>query len=113
MGTSAVVEARRQNDPVRGHTLSPQNQLRLIKAYASLPDALRKNYDLVLVGPRGWNDEEIVTRSRETPGVSWRSYVPDEEYSALLSKAVVLAFLLSTRALGCPYSMRCSGAFPS
>lgn len=84
-------------------TLCPRkNQLRLIKAYASLPDELRKNYDLVLVGPRGWNDEEIVTRSRETPGVSWRSYVPDEEYSALLSKTVVLAFPSLYEGFGMP-----------
>src|SRR3989338_8961991 len=43
-------------------TLCPRkNQLRLIKAFASLPDTIRKHFELILVGPRGWKDEEIVS----------------------------------------------------
>ena len=73
-------------------TLCPRkNQLRLIRAYASLPSSLRAQYKLVLVGGRGWNDDEIVDHCHKVKGVEWKDYVSDEEYQELLSTATVLA----------------------
>lgn len=73
-------------------TLCPRkNQLRLIRAYASLPSHLRAQYKLILVGGRGWNDEEIVDHCHKVKGVEWRDYVSDEEYQDLLSSATILA----------------------
>lgn len=74
-------------------TLCPRkNQQQLIAAYASLPDALRKQYRLVLVGGRGWHDDSIVCYAENTKGVEWKNYVSDEEYQQLLSSATVFAY---------------------
>ena len=74
-------------------TLCPRkNQERLIKAYAALPQHLKSQYRLVLVGARGWDDAEILRLSRITEGVEWKDYVSDEEYQLLLSTATVFAY---------------------
>lgn len=73
-------------------TLCPRkNQQRLIEAYAALPESLRSQYQLVLVGARGWQDQKIVDAAGSTQGVEWKSYVPDAEYLALLSTCTVFA----------------------
>jgi glycosyltransferase involved in cell wall biosynthesis len=73
-------------------TLCPRkNQLRLIRAFASLPEELRASHRLVLVGGRGWNDQEIVDLCEKVKGVEWKDYVTDDEYQELLSSATVLA----------------------
>ena len=73
-------------------TLSPRkNQLRLIQAYSSLPDDVRSQYRLQLVGSRGWHDQEIVDLAKATEGVEWHDYVPSEQYNALLSSCQILA----------------------
>lgn len=74
-------------------TLCPRkNQKRLIAAYASLPDELRTQFRLVLVGGRGWCDDCIVHCAMNTKGVEWRNYIADEEYKELLSTATVFAY---------------------
>ncbi len=73
-------------------TLCPRkNQLRLIQAFASLPSPLREQATLTLVGGRGWNDDEIVKLAKETSGVTWHDYLPDEECARLLSRCTVFA----------------------
>ena len=74
-------------------TLCPRkNQERLIHAYEKLPDNLRSQYRLVIVGARGWDDAEILRLCRITEGVEWKDYVTDEEYQSLLSTATVFAY---------------------
>lgn len=74
-------------------TLCPRkNQERLIKAYTKLPENLRSQFRLVLVGARGWEDAEILRLARITEGVEWKDYVSDEEYQNLLSTATVFAY---------------------
>jgi len=73
-------------------TLCPRkNQLRLIRAFASLPQDLRSANRLLLVGGRGWNDQKIVDLCDRVKGVEWRDYVSDDEYQALLSTTTILA----------------------
>lgn len=73
-------------------TLCPRkNQLRLIQAYASLPESLRARWRLLLAGGRGWSDESIVRAAVSTPGVGWEKYVSDEEYEELLRTCAMFA----------------------
>lgn len=73
-------------------TLCPRkNQERLIRAFASLPDELRKRHCLLLIGARGWLDGGILRLARSTPGVEWRDYVPDAAYEVLLGTCTVFA----------------------
>lgn len=84
-------------------TLCPRkNQLRLIAAYAALPDALRAQSRLVLVGKRGWDDESIIQRAASTPGVEWKQYLPDSECEALFRSATVFAFPSLYEGFGMP-----------
>ncbi len=73
-------------------TLCPRkNQLRLIKAFASLPPAIRTQHQLLLVGARGWDDAEIIRLAQTTEGVEWRGYVDDAAYEQLLSTCTIFA----------------------
>lgn len=73
-------------------TLSPRkNQARLIRAYELLPSSVRDQYSLLLVGSRGWQDEEIVRMARTVPGVAWKDYVSNAEYESLLQSCEILA----------------------
>jgi len=84
-------------------TLCPRkNQLCLIRAFAALPEDVRKNARLIIAGGRGWRDREIVRVARETPGVEWRGYVTDAEYESLLATAQVFALPSLYEGFGMP-----------
>ncbi len=73
-------------------TLCPRkNQLRLIKAFASLPDDLRAAHKLILGGGRGWDDQEIVKAARHTAGVEWLGYIDSTAYECLLHSCHIFA----------------------
>lgn len=84
-------------------TLCPRkNQLRLIEAFTSLPEKIRSISQLILVGKRGWNDEEIVKKIESTKNVVWKNYLSDTECSRLLSQAAVFAFPSLYEGFGMP-----------
>ena len=84
-------------------TLCPRkNQKRLIEAYAALPGELRTQYRLILAGPRGWDDDEIVTAARSTSGVEWRGYVSNDELHELLRACTVFAYPSLQEGFGLP-----------
>jgi len=84
-------------------TLCPRkNQHRLINAYASLPDDLKKKYSLILVGARGWDDEYILELAQKTPGVEWKNYLSDAEIEVLYSRCVVFAYPSLYEGFGLP-----------
>ena len=84
-------------------TLCPRkNQYRLIKAYEELPDEIRHKYQLVLVGGRGWQDQEIVSLAESTQGVHWKGYLSNDDYSHELSKCDVLALPSLYEGFGIP-----------
>ncbi|MDD4627927.1 MAG: glycosyltransferase family 1 protein [Candidatus Peribacteraceae bacterium] len=84
-------------------TLCPRkNQLRLIRAFARLPDDLRTATKLVLAGGRGWHDDEIVRLASVTRGVEWRGYVADDEYASLLAACTIFAFPSLYEGFGMP-----------
>lgn len=73
-------------------TLCPRkNQLRLIEAFASLPEKLRSSHQLILAGGRGWSDQPIIDAARKTPGVEWRGYIDDATYASLLHTCTLFA----------------------
>lgn len=84
-------------------TLCPRkNQLRLIRAFASLPSPLGETSRLVLAGGRGWNDQDIVDAARTTPGVEWIDYAPDELLEDLLASCVCMALPSCYEGFGLP-----------
>jgi glycosyltransferase involved in cell wall biosynthesis len=105
-GSSVSVSAQ----PSKGHgpvfcvgTLCPRkNQLRLLRAHAMLPEELRKAHPLVLVGGRGWDDQDIIDAVSATDHVMWKKYVSDDERDALLHDAVLFALPSIYEGFGLP-----------
>src|SRR5439155_10747587 len=83
-------------------TLEPRKNLqRLIEAFARLPDELRRKHLLVLVGPRGWEESEIV-RQAEAEGVRLLGHVPDEDLGALYRLCTVFCYPSLYEGFGLP-----------
>jgi glycosyltransferase involved in cell wall biosynthesis len=84
-------------------TLCPRkNQLRLIRAFARLPDDLRAKHPLVLIGSRGWSDNAIIGLVNETEHASWVGSITDAERNRLLHDAVLCAFPSLYEGFGLP-----------
>ncbi len=80
-------------------TLCPRkNQKRLIQAYASL----RPLAKLVLVGGRGWEDDEIVRLAAETTGVEWKGFQSTEACAELLRTCKAFAWVSEEEGFGLP-----------
>jgi len=57
-------------------TIEPRkNLLGLIQAYEALPDAIKREYPLVLVGNPGWHSQEIHARMRAGQSAGWLIYL--------------------------------------
>ena len=87
-------------------TIEPRKNVeRLIDAYASLPQALRTEYPLVLVGGRGWNSEQIhqkIARYHQEGWLKYLSFVPDQDLAAIYSGARLFACISHYEGFGLP-----------
>ena len=86
-------------------TLQPRkNLLRLITAHRRLPERLRREVPLVVVGKAGWNckDEVAQLQARDDPSLQWLGYVPDADLPAVLGGAAALVFVSLYEGFGLP-----------
>jgi glycosyltransferase involved in cell wall biosynthesis len=85
-------------------TLEPRkNLVRVIEAHAALPQALRDSHPLVLVGPRGWESEEILARAGAGEStVLVLGQVPDEELSSLYATCTAFCYPSLYEGFGLP-----------
>ncbi len=87
-------------------TLEPRKNLeRLVEAYAALPDALRRDYPLVLVGGSGWKNAALVSRVRELEarGEAIRTgYLPRAQVLDLYAAAALFAYPSLYEGFGLP-----------
>ena len=82
-------------------TLEPRkNLLRVIDAFALLPERLRVRNELVLVGPRGWEYDEILHRAEGTALLLGR--VSNEDLAALYQSCDVFCFPSLYEGFGLP-----------
>lgn len=83
-------------------TLEPRkNLVRLIDAYGGLPDELRAQYRLVLVGPKGWEADEIHSRIASSD-VTLLGYVDDEDLGALYQSCTAFCYPSLYEGFGLP-----------
>ncbi|MDR9440843.1 MAG: glycosyltransferase family 1 protein, partial [Halomonas sp.] len=87
-------------------TLEPRKNLeRLVQAYAALPDALRREWPLVCVGAKGWNDASL---SRELQRLEARGellrlgYVAQQDLPLITASADLLAYPSLYEGFGMP-----------
>ncbi len=97
-----------------------KNLVSLLKAYRKLPKKIQDKYALLLVGAKGWKDEEIHGLIHDMKGEGLRiiqpqSYVNDEDLPALLSGASAFAYVSIYEGYGIPptEAMACGTAVVS
>jgi glycosyltransferase involved in cell wall biosynthesis len=75
----------------------------LIRAYAMLPEALRREYSLVIAGKRGWLDAHLPHLAEQVgSGIVFTGYVSDDELPALYSLASCFAYPSFYEGFGLP-----------
>lgn len=83
-------------------TLEPRKNLdRLLAGWSRLPEALRRSHQLALVGPRGWDEGEIV-RAAELAGARLIGRVSDTDLAALYSGCACFAYPSLYEGFGLP-----------
>lgn len=87
-------------------TIEPRKNIeRLIYAYARLPEALRREVPLVLVGGAGWRSEGIhrkIKIGQEQGWLIYMSYVPEALLPHLYANARLFVFLSLYEGFGLP-----------
>lgn len=85
-------------------TLEPRKNLRrLIEAHASLPRDLARAFPLLVVGPSGWEEDEILSAVAQRDGaVVLAGHVPDEELAALYAGAAAFCYPSLYEGFGLP-----------
>jgi glycosyltransferase involved in cell wall biosynthesis len=75
-------------------TIEPRKNVdALIDAFVAAGDAIRKEFDLVIVGPHGWKSKDTAVRLESgIPSVRYLGYVPENDLPLLTSAAEVLAY---------------------
>lgn len=87
-------------------TLQPRKNLaRLLAAFSALPDRVRRECPLVIVGRMGWGMDNVLPaiRAAQASGeVFWLDYVPDAELRAIFQSARALVFPSLFEGFGMP-----------
>lgn len=87
-------------------TLEPRkNIINLIRAYNILPTSLKRNYQLVICGKKGWYYEEIfrtVSELNLEGNVIFTGYVPDKDIPLLMSGAEIFVYPTFYEGFGLP-----------
>ncbi len=97
-------------------TLEPRKNLSLaLKAYARLPEHVRKHYPLVLVGMKGWLNSSLETQLApmlQSGEVKQLGYMTREELAHLISSAVTLIYPSIYEGFGLPPLEAMASAVP-
>jgi glycosyltransferase involved in cell wall biosynthesis len=85
-------------------TLEPRKNLDgLVAAWARLPDGLRASHTLALVGPRGWELDQVLAPIRgSSDDVRLVGYVSDEQLAALYAGCAAFCYPSLYEGFGLP-----------
>lgn len=85
-------------------TVEPRKNIAaLLDAWALLPRDLREAFDLLLAGPSGWGDPDLLERLRAAPsGVRYLGYVPEADLPGLTAGATVFVYPSLYEGFGLP-----------
>jgi len=106
-GTIAAVRARHGLERpfvLSAGTLEPRkNLVRLIEAFTGLSDEARAGHELAIVGPEGWEVDELLQRVAGAAHVVRRlGYVSDDDLAALYRACTAFAFPSLYEGFGLP-----------
>jgi glycosyltransferase involved in cell wall biosynthesis len=84
-------------------TLEPRkNLVRLIRAHTRLPDDLRQGNPLLIVGPRGWEEEELMRVAAGAPDVRLAGFVTDSDLAGLYAACSAFCYPSLYEGFGLP-----------
>jgi len=85
-------------------SIEPRKNLeRLIQAYAGMPERLKKEYKLLLVGYKGWNNKEIHSQiEAEKENVYYLGFVTDRELAMVYNLAHIFVYPSLYEGFGLP-----------
>lgn len=84
-------------------TIEPRKNLkRLVKACSNLPEKIRTEYPLVIVGAKGWKEREAIGGIKKIRRVKWLGYVSDQDLAVLYQNAAVFAYPSLYEGFGLP-----------
>lgn len=85
-------------------TLEPRKNLNsLLDGYLRLPQSMRRQYPLVLVGAVGWKVQDLMRKIKNKPhDVQVLGYLPQNELAAIFSGAAVFSYLSTYEGFGLP-----------
>jgi glycosyltransferase involved in cell wall biosynthesis len=104
-------------------TREPRKNLdRLVHAYAELPDRIRRDFSLVLVGPRGWGKGDPSVRQKQDNRVMVLDYVETHKLAQIYNLATAFVYPslyegfglppLEAMACGCPVIVSRAACLP-
>ena len=80
-----------------------KNLIGLLKAYISLDKRIKKEYKLILVGFRGWENREIITLIEDNKeDVNYLGFISDEELAKVYNRASCFAYPSFYEGFGLP-----------
>lgn len=82
-------------------TLQPRKNLKLlVEAFSDIQDKV--NYDMVLIGRKGWQIEEFIDNYKLSSRLHFTGYVADEDVSAIYKQAICFVFPTLYEGFGIP-----------
>jgi alpha-1,3-rhamnosyl/mannosyltransferase len=94
--------------------IEPRKNVRtIVRAYHSLPASLRRNVDLIFVGPFGWEHDEV--RTMLTSGqdrIRYLGYVPESDLPGLVKGTVALLYPSFYEGFGLPAAQAMAAGVP-
>lgn len=95
-------------------TIEPRKNLStLLEAWQALPAEWRREYELVLAGPLGWDDVSVLKRLRSTGlGARYLGYVPEADLPALTACATAFVYPSLYEGFGLPVAQAMAAGVP-
>lgn len=95
-------------------TIEPRkNVARLLNAYEALPPSTRSEFDLVLAGPAGWAQSEVLARLRSpAPGVRYLGYLAEDDLPGLFAGATAFVYPSLYEGFGFPVAQAMAAGAP-
>jgi alpha-1,3-rhamnosyl/mannosyltransferase len=94
--------------------IEPRKNLEgVVDAWATLPAEVRRDFDLVVAGPLGWNSERMAARLRAPEAeIRYLGYVPEEDLPALIAGAAMLLYPSFYEGFGFPVAQAMAAGTP-
>jgi glycosyltransferase involved in cell wall biosynthesis len=94
-------------------TIEPRKNLeRLLDAWQQLPPSFADEFELVLAGPEGWGETNVVERARSLTGVRYLNYVPEADLAGLTAGATAFVYPSLYEGFGFPVAQAMAAGVP-